>query len=179
MLHGTHPSQGMLLEHSFVTALSFETTVLRKLGSITLLDMCHSNAVASFTGREKLCNLLTPPWGHVDSNPPPLDLIPTLNTITGCYLGVKTRHRPSFSFHFYRTPQSIVQALAATAASAGPMSPGKRRPGAGGANVSLDPAVRSVFASADGRRLLIGEAFQHQYRGVQESCLSLFAGVYI
>ena len=32
----------------------------------------------------------------------------------------------------------------------------KRLPGAGGSSVSLDPAVRSVFASKDGRKLLVG-----------------------
>lgn len=32
----------------------------------------------------------------------------------------------------------------------------KRLPGAGGSSVSLDPAVRSVFASRDGRKLLVG-----------------------
>ncbi|CAB1119500.1 unnamed protein product [Ectocarpus sp. CCAP 1310/34] len=32
----------------------------------------------------------------------------------------------------------------------------KRLPGAGGSGVSLDPAVRSVFSSRDGRRLLVG-----------------------
>lgn len=53
------------------------------------------------------------------------------------------------------------QALAASAAAAGSaaVSPGiggKKRPGAGGVSVSLDPAVRSVFASKDGHRLLVG-----------------------
>lgn len=32
----------------------------------------------------------------------------------------------------------------------------KRLPGAGGSSVSLDPAIRSVFASRDGRKLLVG-----------------------
>lgn len=55
-----------------------------------------------------------------------------------------------------------MQALAASAAAVGGgvTGPGggggKKRPGAGGSNVSLDPAVRSVFASKDGCRLLIG-----------------------
>lgn len=56
-----------------------------------------------------------------------------------------------------------MEALAASAAAVGGgggVSPGgsggKKRPGAGGASVSLDPAVRSVFASRDGTRILIG-----------------------
>ena len=56
-----------------------------------------------------------------------------------------------------------MQALAASAAAVGGGvatvpggGGGKKRPGAGGSSVSLDPAVRSVFASKDGCRLLIG-----------------------
>ncbi|CAM9383512.1 unnamed protein product [Laminaria digitata] len=59
-----------------------------------------------------------------------------------------------------------LKALAASAAAvgggggvAGPGGRGgggKKRPGAGGSSVSLDPAVRSLFASKDGSRLLIG-----------------------
>lgn len=50
-------------------------------------------------------------------------------------------------------PQALAGAAAATTGAGGG---GKRRPGAGGAGVSLDPAVRSVFSSKDGSRLLIG-----------------------
>eukprot|EP00752_Nemacystus_decipiens_P008508 g7598.t1 len=50
-----------------------------------------------------------------------------------------------------------LKALASSGASGAGVGGGKKRlPGAGGSSVSLDPAVRSVFASRDGRKLLVG-----------------------
>ncbi|CAM9158468.1 unnamed protein product, partial [Scytosiphon promiscuus] len=49
-----------------------------------------------------------------------------------------------------------LKALAGGGAGGGIGIGKKRLPGAGGSSVSLDPAIRSVFASLDGRKLLVG-----------------------